>query len=169
MPFCPNCLNLQIGIGFKIGTTAMSLINEMNHVVDHCYDMEIQLKELSARVHSIQLKNQFAYAALYYKDLGDHLFLVLAAEGNKLEQLIVTPGELTLHWLDIALIQSVSGDMDILKLVIQGNKKAKANLAKAFDYSEIPADLTMVIRNGILEINGILNTLQSNAMLDPDE
>lgn len=144
----------------------MDLINEMNHVVEHCYDLETKLKELVAQVHNEQLQNHFTGFAQYYKSFGDHLFLVLASEGHKIEKLAVYPGGLRPHWIQEAEMKGAAGDAAILQLVIRANRKAKADLANAFSYSEISKDLAMVVRNGILEINSILEALQSNELLD---
>lgn len=148
--------------------TEMNLVNEMNHVVDHCYIMDNQLIELSARTQNQQLQEQFADSAHYYKTLGDHLFLVLASEGYKLEKLMANPEDLSPQWTDVSELETAAGDLQLLRLVIRGNKKAKADLANAFNYSEISPDLAMVVRNGILEINSILDALQSNDLLTRD-
>ncbi|MBD1260569.1 hypothetical protein HZY62_08205 [Maribacter polysiphoniae] len=143
----------------------IELQEELIQLLDNNYASEHILSEYKDKASSSYFKDYLQECSIFFRELGDHLYLALAVEGIKMDFRTVHGGQSERPWIDNISLRQTLTDHEILEVVLEGHSKAVSDMEAVLENKVLPYDLAMVIEKGLMVLKGLIGHVHSLADL----
>ena len=142
----------------------LQLQKELKDLSAAAYRTDRQLNDLLHLVTNAKIKEYTRESARFFKQLGDHLFLALAAFGLKMDLGATDQEKISGFCVDEAALKLATTDLESLAVLHECYENAFLNIKSISKRNSLPEDISLILEKGIEGLNCLLN--KSKSLLD---